>query len=162
MKQVDVAKMCNAMVPMDIFKLDYGLVHTPTVIFRCEWIQQEDNWRNPTYVWDEVGFFTVNFRHRLPLTSEPFIFPSQVTQVFFIENLKKPSWRVVLQKKALSKKRSGRCRRCFHHNYNRPRWVECSNGTTPTSNYCIFDRNYWIVKQRQFVSMYKILKNNTI
>ncbi len=27
----------------DIFKLDYGLVHNPMIIFRCEWIKQEDN-----------------------------------------------------------------------------------------------------------------------
>jgi hypothetical protein len=34
----------------DIFKLDYNLVHTPVIIFRCEWIKREDNQGNPTYV----------------------------------------------------------------------------------------------------------------
>jgi hypothetical protein len=29
---------------------------------------------------------------------EPFIFPSQVTQVFFSDDLKKPSWKVILKK----------------------------------------------------------------
>jgi hypothetical protein len=38
---------------------------------------------------------TLNFWHRLPLTAEPFMFPSQVTQVFLIENLKKLGWKVV-------------------------------------------------------------------
>jgi len=67
----------------DIFRLDYGLVHTPINLFRCEWVKREDNQGNPIYVQDEVGFLTINFCHKLPIMSHPFIFPSQVTQVFF-------------------------------------------------------------------------------
>jgi hypothetical protein len=36
--------------------------------------------------------------------SEPFIFPSQVTQVFFSSDLRKPSWKVVLRKEQHSRK----------------------------------------------------------
>jgi hypothetical protein len=27
----------------DILKLDYGHVQSPIIIFRCEWMKQEDN-----------------------------------------------------------------------------------------------------------------------
>jgi len=54
------------------------------VIFRHEWLKQEDNQGNPTYVQDDVGFPIVNFQHRLPMTFEPFIFPNQLMQVFFL------------------------------------------------------------------------------
>lgn len=60
----------------DIFRLDYGPMQTHVIIFRCEWIKWRDNWANPAYVWNDVGFFMVNF-HKLPLMFEPFIFPSQ-------------------------------------------------------------------------------------
>ena len=32
----------------DILKLDYGLVHTPLIILRCEWMKRQDNRGNPT------------------------------------------------------------------------------------------------------------------
>jgi hypothetical protein len=38
------------------------------------------------------------------MTSKPFIFPSQVTQVFFSTNLKKSSYKVVLRKEACSRR----------------------------------------------------------
>ena len=53
---------------------------------------------------DDAGFMVVNFRHKLPKMSEPFIFPSQATQVFFSNDLKKPGWKVVLRKEARSKR----------------------------------------------------------
>ncbi len=89
----------------DILKLNYNQVQTPIVIFRCEWMKQKGNRRNPTYVRDGVGFLTINFQHRLWMSSTPFIFPSQVTQVVFFNDLKKPRWKVVLQKEAHSKRK---------------------------------------------------------
>jgi hypothetical protein len=88
----------------DILKLDYGPVHTPIILFRCEWIKTTDNRRNATYVRDNAGFLLVNFRHKLPHMSEPFIFSSQVTQVFFSDVPTKPGWKVVLQKEARAKR----------------------------------------------------------
>jgi hypothetical protein len=46
----------------------------------------------------------VNFRHKLPRLSEPFIFPSQATQVFFSDVVDKPGWKVVLRKEARAKR----------------------------------------------------------
>ncbi len=34
----------------------------------------------------------------MPFMAKPFIFPFQVTQVFFSDDLKKPGWKVVLRK----------------------------------------------------------------
>jgi hypothetical protein len=79
-------------------------VHTPMIIFRCKWIKWENNQGNLTYVRDDIGFFTIYFCHKLPLMSEPFIFPSQETWVFFSDDIKKPSWKVMLWKKAWSRK----------------------------------------------------------
>ena len=70
-------------VLQNILKLDYGPLRTPVILFRCEWFKRDDNRGNPTYVRDDAGFMVVNTRHKLPKMSEPFIFPSQTTQVFF-------------------------------------------------------------------------------
>ena len=91
-------------VLQDILKLDYGSLQTPVIFFRCEWFKREDNWRNPTYVRDDAGFMVVNSQHKLPKMSESFIFPSQVTQVFFSNDLTNPGWKVVLRKEARSKR----------------------------------------------------------
>lgn len=102
----------------DISKWNYSWMQTPIVIFRCEWMKWKDNRGNPTYVRYDVGFLTINFRHKLLMTSKPFIFPSQVTQVFFSNDLRKPRWKVVLQKEVHSKREVAYIGRCFHHNNN--------------------------------------------
>jgi hypothetical protein len=86
----------------DIPKLDYGPLRTPVILLRCEWIKQFDNRGNPTYVRDEAGFMVVNFRHKVPQMLDPFIFPSQATQVFWSDEVRKPGWKVVLAKEARS------------------------------------------------------------
>jgi hypothetical protein len=67
----------------DILQLDYRTMSTPIVLFWCDWVQNVlDNRGNPTYKWDDVGFLMANFRHMLLKDIEPFVFPSQVQQVF--------------------------------------------------------------------------------
>jgi hypothetical protein len=51
---------------------------------------------------DDVGFFLANFRHFLHEFDEPFVFPSQVQQVFFWSDTKIPFWKVVLRKEPRS------------------------------------------------------------
>jgi hypothetical protein len=87
-----------------ILKLDYGLLHTPVILMKCEWMKRFDNWGNHTYKRDEAGFLVVNFCQKLPRTANPFIFPSQATQVFFSNVPNKPSWKVVLRKEVCSKR----------------------------------------------------------
>jgi hypothetical protein len=88
----------------DILKLNYGPIRTPVILLRCEWMKQFDNRGNPTYVRDEAGFMVVNFRHKVPQMLDPFIFPSQATQVFWSDEVRKPGWKVVLAKEARSQR----------------------------------------------------------
>jgi len=46
----------------NILKLNYGQVQTPIVIFRCEWMKQEDNKRKLTYMKDDVRLDNVPFK----------------------------------------------------------------------------------------------------
>jgi hypothetical protein len=87
----------------DIMKLDYGPLHTHVNLMKCKWMKRADNRGNNTYVRDEAGFLLVIFRHKLPRMADPFIFPTQATQVFFFDDQKKPGWKVVLRKEARSK-----------------------------------------------------------
>jgi hypothetical protein len=88
----------------DILKLDYRLLHSPVILLRYEWFKQQDTWGNCTYTRDDAGFLVVNSRHKLPRLSDPFIFPSQVTQVFFSNVPDKLGWKVVLRKEARSRR----------------------------------------------------------
>jgi hypothetical protein len=91
-------------VVKDILKLDYGPIHTPMILFRCEWIREDDNRGNPTYVRDEVRFLFVNFRHKMPKLAEPFIFPSHALQVFYSDDSRKEDWKVVLCNEARARR----------------------------------------------------------
>ena len=88
----------------DILKLNYGPLRTPIIVFRCEWMKQRDAWGNHTYVRDDAGFMVVNFRHKVPKMLDPFIFPSQATQVFWSNEVGRPGWRVVLAKEARARR----------------------------------------------------------
>lgn len=95
----DVSSINYVGVLKDILKLNYGPVQSPIILLRCEWIKKVDRQNNPTtYIWDDSGFLMVNFKHKLPKLEDPFIFPSQATQVFFSEDRRKPGWKVVLRK----------------------------------------------------------------
>jgi hypothetical protein len=60
---------------------------TPIVLFRCDWVQNaSDNRGNPTYKQNDARFLMANFRHMLLEDIEPFVFPSQVQQVFFVDD----------------------------------------------------------------------------
>ena len=88
----------------DVLELDYGPVQTPVILLRCEWAKPSDNRGNSTYVRDDAGFLVVNFRNKMPRTADPFIFPSQATQVFFSDVVGRPGWKVVLQNEARARR----------------------------------------------------------
>ena len=67
-----------------------------------------DNRNNSTYVRDKDGFLVVNFKHNIPKSVDPYVFPSQCTQVFFAtDDLRPPgsTWKVVLKKEARSRRK---------------------------------------------------------
>ena len=76
----------------DILKLDYRPLHSPVILLRCEWVCTHDNRGNNNYVRDEAGFLFVNFRQKMPRLAEPFIFPTQATQVFYLADIRKDGW----------------------------------------------------------------------
>jgi hypothetical protein len=83
-------------VAKDILQLDYGTMSTPIVLFICDWVQNaSDNRGNPTYKRDDAGLLMANFRHMLSEDIEPFVFPSQVQQVFNVDDRHTPWWKVV-------------------------------------------------------------------
>ena len=88
----------------DVLELDYGALSSKIILLRCDWVKRQDNRGNPTYTKDESGFLVVNFQHTLPRLSEPFIFPSQGTQVFFLDVPGRPGWKVVLRKEARARR----------------------------------------------------------
>jgi hypothetical protein len=88
----------------DILKLNYGPLSSPIVLLRCQWAKQRDSRENPTYTRDDAGFLVVNLRHNLPRLSDPFIFASQTTQVFYSDIPNKPGWKVVLRKEARARR----------------------------------------------------------
>ena len=91
----------------DILVPDYGDLKTPIIVFSCTWKKHVDNRNNPTYVRDKDGFLVVNFKHNIPKSVDPYVFPSQCTQVFFATDDLRPqgsSWKVVLKKDARSRR----------------------------------------------------------
>jgi hypothetical protein len=89
----------------DIILLNYGPVSQPMVLFKCDWVTHgSDRWGNPTYRHDEDGFLLRNFCDLKAKVIEPFVFPSQVRQVFYAHELNIPWWKVVFHKEARSKR----------------------------------------------------------
>ncbi|KAG0594559.1 hypothetical protein M758_UG088300 [Ceratodon purpureus] len=91
----------------DILVLDYGDLMTPITLFSVQWKKTNDNHGRSTYVRDSDGFLVVNFKHDTPRTVEPYVFPSQCTQVFFADDDLHPrgsDWRVILRKEARSRR----------------------------------------------------------
>jgi hypothetical protein len=85
----------------DIFKLDYGPISTPIILMQCAWVRNKnDVWGNPTYKRDEVRFLVCNFWYMMTKDEEPFVFPTQVQQMFFMDEEQNPSWKVVVQKES--------------------------------------------------------------
>lgn len=92
----------------DILVPDYGGLNTPVILFSCLWKKRTDNHNNNTYIRDADGFLTVNFRHNLSRSVDPYVFPEQCTQVFFSDDDLRPpgsQWKVVLRKEARGRRK---------------------------------------------------------
>ncbi len=88
----------------DIILLNYGPVSQPVVLFKCDWVTLGfDKWGNPTYRQDEDGFLLANFHNLKAEVTKPFVFPSQVQQVFYANEPNIAWWKVVLHKEVRSK-----------------------------------------------------------
>ena len=92
----------------DILVPNYGELNTPIILFSCTWKKRSDNHGNSTYIRDADGFLTVNFKHNTSRAVDPYVFPSQCSQVFFSnDDSRGPGqhWKVVLRKEARGRRK---------------------------------------------------------
>ncbi len=89
----------------DIILLDYGPISQPVILFKCDWVRNGlDRWGNPTYKRDDDGFLLVNFIQLKARVDKPYVFPTQVQHVFYVDDPNMPGWKVVLHKEPRSKR----------------------------------------------------------
>lgn len=70
---------------------------TPVILFRGSWVPPQEN-GNASIKRDKYGFWLANFNRRQRASEQPYVFPHQVRQVFFSEDVVDAGWKVVLQK----------------------------------------------------------------
>ncbi len=88
----------------DIILLDYGPISQPVILFKCDWVRNGlDRWGNATYKHDDDGFLLVNFWQLKARVDEPYVFPTQVQHVFYVDDPNMPRWKVVFHKEPRSK-----------------------------------------------------------
>ncbi|CAN1145105.1 hypothetical protein LINPERHAP2_LOCUS14509 [Linum perenne] len=83
----------------DIIELNY-YERFRVVLFKCDWVDVE---RGNGVKKDKFGYTLVNFSRlvhtRVHLSDEPFVFTSQVEQVFYIQDAIQSDWNVVVRVK---------------------------------------------------------------
>jgi hypothetical protein len=80
----------------EILELDYNVTKVPMLL--CSWVQPNMCSVHASTKVDEFGLTLVNFRKLLLIQEQPFVFPSQVDQMFFSNFTQEPSWKVVVSK----------------------------------------------------------------
>ena len=83
----------------EMIELNY-FEHFRIVLFKCDWF---DTKQGRGVKKDALGFTLVNFSKLIQigtnLLDEPFVFASQVQQVFYIEDSLQPNWHIVVRTK---------------------------------------------------------------
>lgn len=84
---------------IDIIELNYSGQFS-VVLFKCEWV---DVVSGKGVKKDKYGYTLVNFSHLIhtgeKVEHEPFIFPNQADQVYYVDDPKNPGWSVVRKNK---------------------------------------------------------------
>ena len=97
--EIDVGILRN------IILVTYGAVSC--VLMEGSWIKTRDQGRRVVRK-DSYGFWLVQFACREPLQKEnPYVFPANVSQVFFVGDAADPAWKVVLRHDPRSKRMQG-------------------------------------------------------
>lgn len=98
------ASMNYVGVLKNIFKLYYGPMRTPMILFMCEWIKWRDNWGNPILCtkWCRILHSKILPQVAIIIEALHFSF-SNYTSVFFCD-IKKRSWKIFLWKEAWSRR----------------------------------------------------------
>ena len=84
----------------EIIGVDYGKFEL--LVLYCKWVQA--TWSGPraTMKRDEYGFTLVKFEHTIPYSADSFAFPLHAQQMFFVDDVAHPGWKVGLRKEARS------------------------------------------------------------
>lgn len=89
----------------DIILVSYGTL-TP-VLMEGSWIKSRDQGRRVVRK-DSYGFWMVQYSCReAPESDNPYVYPSNVSQVFFVTDAADPAWKVVLRHDPRSKRIQG-------------------------------------------------------
>lgn len=80
----------------EIVELDYR--HSCVVVFVCRWLKAKYRGPNATVKTDKWGFTLANFEACEGFGKESFVFPKHCQQVFYMQALESPGWRVVLRR----------------------------------------------------------------
>ena len=80
----------------EIVELNYrGL---SVVVLLCRWVKAIYEGSTATVKKDKWGFTLANFNRPVPFGLESFVFPMHVEQVFFVDTIEDPGWKLVLRK----------------------------------------------------------------
>ena len=86
----------------DILLITYGKLNY--VLMKGDWIKPRDQGQAAIKK-DRLGFWSVLYQSRgSPGIENPFVFPSRVSQVFFIGDALNPDWKIVLRHEARRKR----------------------------------------------------------
>ena len=77
----------------DILLISYGEINC--VVLEGSWIKSTDEGRRVIKK-DQYGFWTVLYRCRDASSKNPYVYPAAVSQVFFMDDILHPEWKVVL------------------------------------------------------------------
>lgn len=91
----------------EIWLMNYGGISTPVILMKGAWVRGDWNGKRATMKRDSDGFLLANFRQKLPEWEEPFVFPDQVEQAFFLDVEELPGWRVVCHKEPRNRRMEG-------------------------------------------------------
>ena len=90
---------------LEIVELNYR--RHSVVLLVCEWMKANYMGQNATVKKDEWDFTMANFGCLVPFGYESFVFPIHCHQVFFTDDKKDPTWKVVLQTEVRGHRHNG-------------------------------------------------------
>jgi hypothetical protein len=80
----------------EIIAMDYGKFEL--YVLYCSWVQVNLVGAWATIKRDDYGFNRIKFNQVIPYSIDLFAFPMHVQHVFFVDEVDKPEWKVVLHK----------------------------------------------------------------
>lgn len=92
---------------VDVWRLNYGAVSTPVILMKGVWVRSAHTGYRPGMRIDRHGFFIADFRSTLPEWEDPFVFPWQVEQAFFLDVEEERGCRVIMHKDSRSRRIHG-------------------------------------------------------